>query len=112
MLAEDYSNFNHSNKVAKFIFNNCMNPILSALIDASSAILDENKETKNTNIMTFLYLLIAATVSLIVSMAFLMPVIRRAKNSKQEVFELFTHKKIEKCVDEQLKKFRWFTNKY
>jgi hypothetical protein len=45
-------------------------------------------------------------------MVFLLPVIRKAKDNKQEVFILLTHKKIEKLVDEQLKRCRMFINKY
>lgn len=41
-----------------------------------------------------------------------MPIISRAKRSKQEVLELFLHKKIEKGIDEQLKLCRWFIQKY
>ena len=47
-----------------------------------------------------MYLLIAVSCALLVSMAFLMPVIKKAKFNKQEVFELFTHRKIEKCIDD------------
>lgn len=56
----------------------------------------------------FLYLLIAASCSLFVSLIFLVPVINKVKKNKQEVLELFTHKNIEKHIDEQLKLCRNF----
>eukprot|EP00349_Pseudokeronopsis_sp_Brazil_P009862 CAMPEP_0202978362 /NCGR_PEP_ID=MMETSP1396-20130829/84810_1 /ASSEMBLY_ACC=CAM_ASM_000872 /TAXON_ID= /ORGANISM="Pseudokeronopsis sp., Strain Brazil" /LENGTH=134 /DNA_ID=CAMNT_0049717307 /DNA_START=1663 /DNA_END=2067 /DNA_ORIENTATION=- len=43
---------------------------------------------------------------------FLLPVIKKAKASKAEVYLLFTSKKVEKTIDEQLKKCRWFITKY
>jgi len=45
-------------------------------------------------------------------MIFLMPVVRTAKMNRQEVIELFTLKKVEKHIEEQLKKCRWFIAKY
>lgn len=56
----------------------------------------------------FMYLLIAASCSLFVSLVFLIPVINKVKKNKQEVLELFTHKSIEKHIDEQLKLCRNF----
>jgi len=43
---------------------------------------------------------------------FLLPIISRAKRSKQDVLELFLHKKIERAIDDQLKLCRWFITKY
>jgi hypothetical protein len=45
-------------------------------------------------------------------MLFLLPVVRKAKMNRQEVFELFTLKKVEKLIEDQLKKSRWFISKY
>ena len=56
----------------------------------------------------FLYLLIAASCSLFISLAFLVPVINKVKKNKQEVLELFTHKTVEKHIDDQLKECRNF----
>lgn len=56
----------------------------------------------------FLYLLIAASCSLFISLVFLIPVINKVKKNKQEVLELFTHKNIDKHIDDQLKVCRNF----
>jgi hypothetical protein len=48
----------------------------------------------------FLYLLIAASCSLFISLVFLIPVINKVKKNKQEVLELFTHKNIDKHIDD------------
>jgi len=48
----------------------------------------------------FLYLLIAASFSLVVSLVFLIPVVNKVKKNKQEVVELFTNKGIEKHIDD------------
>lgn len=60
----------------------------------------------------FLILVISVSGALALSMAFLLPVIRRAKDNKQEVFILLTHKKVEKQIEEQLKRCRNFISKY
>lgn len=52
------------------------------------------------------------TCALLIALGFLLPVISRAKKSKEEVLELFLHKKIEKSIDDQLKLCRWFITKY
>lgn len=77
-----------------------MNSVMSALQESTNAIVNESDEARDTNIQVFMYLLIAVSCSLVLSMAFLMPVIKKAKYNKQEVFELFTHRKIEKCIDD------------
>lgn len=56
----------------------------------------------------FLYVLIAASCSIFFSLLFLIPVINKVKKNKQEVLELFTHRNIEKHIDEQLKMCRNF----
>jgi hypothetical protein len=48
----------------------------------------------------------------LLSLVFLLPVVRKAKMNRQEVFELYTLKKVEKHIEEQLKKCRWFIAKY
>ena len=57
---------------------------------------------------TFLYLLIAASCSLLISLIFLIPVINKVKKNKYEVLELFTNKSIDKHIDDQLKVCRNF----
>jgi hypothetical protein len=58
---------------------------------------DTSRESNN---QVFLILVITVSGALLLSMAFLLPVIRRAKNNKQEVFVLLTHKKVEKLIEE------------
>jgi hypothetical protein len=58
----------------------------------------------------FLYLLIAASCSLFISLIFLIPVINKVKRNKQDVLELFTHKQIDKHIDDQLKVCRNFVS--
>jgi len=111
-LAETPSLINHTNSQMKFISVNCMNSILVALKESTQAIVDESESTRRGNNDIFLILLVSVSGALLLSMVFLLPVIRRAKNNRQEVFELFTHKKVEKQVDEQLKRCRWFIQKY
>lgn len=79
---------------------NCMNSVMSALKESTTAIIDESNRARQTNIDIFMYLLVAVSCALMISMAFLLPVIKKAKYNKQEVFELFTHRKVEKCIDD------------
>jgi hypothetical protein len=44
------------------------------------------------------------------SILFLIPVINKVKKNKQEVLELFTHKNIEKHIDDQLNVCRNFVS--
>ena len=99
-LAETPSSITHKQNQVNFINNNSMNSVMNALYLSTNAIISESEKTRTNNIQVFLYLLIAVTCALILSMAFLLPVIKRAKNNKQEVYELFTHKKVEKCIEE------------
>jgi type III secretory pathway component EscR len=57
-------------------------------------------------------LVISVSGALFLSMAFLLPVIKRAKDNKQEVLILLTNKKVQKNIEEQLKRTRWFISKY
>lgn len=77
-----------------------MNSVMSALKESTTAIIDESNRARQTNIDIFMYLLVAVSCALMISMAFLLPVIKKAKYNKQEVFELFTHRKVEKCIDD------------
>lgn len=101
-----------SNSIVRFIQENCLNSLLSALKESTQAIIVATDDIRNSSLSLFLYLLIAVSCSLFVSVAFLLPIISRAKRSKQEVLELFLHKKIERSIDEQLKLCRWFISKY
>jgi flagellar biosynthesis protein FliQ len=82
-----------------FVQENCLNSLLSALRESTVAIIDATRQLKDESLNLFLYLLIAVTCSLFLSVLFLLPVISRAKRSKQEVLELFLHKKIERAID-------------
>jgi hypothetical protein len=73
-----------------------MNSILVALKESTQAIVDESESTRRVNNDIFLILLVSVSGALLLSMVFLLPVIKRAKNNRQEVYELFTHKKVEK----------------
>ena len=57
-----------------------------------------------------MYLLISASCALFISLLFLIPVVNKVKKNKQEVLELFTHKNIEKHIDDQLKACRNFVS--
>ena len=60
----------------------------------------------------FLVLMISASCSLLFSMLFLIPVIKKVKKNKQEVLELFLHHKIEKHINEQLTVCRNFAQQF
>lgn len=89
---------------------NCLNSILEALNNSTDAIINESSNSKQSNMQVFLYLLIAASCSLFISLVFLIPVINKVKKNKQEVLELFTHKNIDKHIDDQLKVCRNFVS--
>jgi hypothetical protein len=82
------------------------------LKESTQAIIVATDDIRNSSLNLFLVLLIVVSCSLLISLAFLLPVISRAKRSKQDVLELFLHKKIEKGIDDQLKLCRWFIQKY
>ena len=74
-----------------------MNSLLSALSLSTSAIIDQSNSVREQNIQLFLVLLVGVSSALFLSMLFLLPVIKKAKDNKQEVFQLFAgNKKIEK----------------
>lgn len=89
---------------------NCLNSVLEALNNSTDAIISESDSSRDSNMSIFLYLLIAASCSLFISLVFLIPVINKVKKNKQEVLELFTHKNIDKHIDDQLKVCRNFVS--
>ena len=93
-----------------FIMQNCLNSVLEAVNNSTDAIINESNDSRQQNIQVFLYLLIAASCSLFVSLVFLVPVINKVKKNKQEVLELFTHRNIDKHIDDQLKLCRKFVS--
>ena len=93
-----------------FVMQNCLNSVLQALKSSTDAIISESESSRESNMQVFLYLLIAASCSLFISLVFLIPVINKVKKNKQEVLELFTHKNIDKHIDDQLKVCRNFVS--
>ena len=91
-----------------FVIKNSLNSVMNALKSSTEAILTESENSRNFNIKIFMNLLWAASGALLISLIFLVPVINKVKKNKQEVLELFTHKNIEKHIDEQLKNCRNF----
>lgn len=83
-----------------FVMQNCLNSVLEALKSSTDAIINESENSRESNMSIFLYLLIAASCSLFISLVFLIPVINKVKKNKQEVLELFTHKNIDKHIDD------------
>ncbi len=83
-----------------FVMQNCLNSVLKALKSSTDAILQESENNRHQNMSIFLYVLIAASCSIFFSLLFLIPVINKVKKNKQEVLELFTHRNIEKHIDE------------
>jgi hypothetical protein len=71
-----------------------MNSVLSALKESTAAIIDHSEQTRMSNNQIFLTLVLTVSGALGLSMAFLLPVIRRAKENKQEVYILLTNKKV------------------
>ncbi len=65
-----------------FIIKNSLNTILLALKSSTNAIIDESDKAREDNMGIFLYLLIAASCSLFLSLAFLIPVINKIKKGK------------------------------
>lgn len=89
---------------------NCLNSVMQALKSSTDAIINESENSRSSNMSIFLYLLIAASCSLFISLIFLIPVINKVKRNKQDVLELFTHKQIDKHIDDQLKVCRNFVS--
>ena len=89
-----------TNPTVFFVMKNTMNTLLGAVLKATESIVDMLGQRKNQNMNTFLYLLITASAALFFSLIFLIPVINKVKKNKQEVLELFTHRNIEKHIDE------------
>lgn len=93
-----------------FVMKNCLNSVMQALKSSTDAIINESENSRSSNMSIFLYLLIAASCSLLISLIFLIPVINKVKRNKQDVLELFTHKQIDKHIDDQLKVCRNFVS--
>jgi hypothetical protein len=65
-----------------FVMNNCLNSVLQALKSSTDAIINESESSRESNMQIFLYLLIAASCSLFISLVFLIPVINKVKKNK------------------------------
>jgi len=94
------SEITDSHPTTYFIIQNCLNSVLQALKSSTDAIVAESNDSSESNMSIFLYLLITASCSLIISLLFLIPVINKVTKSKQEVIKLFTLKAIEKHIDD------------
>ena len=99
-LAAEPALIRTGNVVVKFIQDNCLNSLLGQLRDSTTAIIEVTEQKRDSSLNLFMYLLIAVSCSLLLSIAFLLPVINRAKKSKQDVLELFLHKKVERSIDD------------
>ncbi len=106
----DISNVVDDQVSVYLLMRNCLNSILENLNSSTDAIINESENSRQQNMNIFLYLLIAASCSLCISLIFLIPVINKVKKNKQEVLELFTHKNIDKHIDDQLKVCRNFVS--
>lgn len=81
-LAEDPASITHDNSQMKFIAVNCMNSVLSALKESTQAIVDQSEAARESNNNIFLTLVVSVSGALILSMGFLLPVIKKAKDNK------------------------------
>ena len=98
-----------------FVTTNSLNSVLIALEMSTNAIMvsiqfisnsqDETEASRKYNIQIFLYLLITASGSLLLSLMFLLPIINKVKKNKQDVLELFMSVK-KKDIEEELTKCR------
>lgn len=76
------STLNDADPTTFFIIKNSLNTILLALKSSTNAIIDESDKARSDNMAVFLYLLLAASCSLFLSLAFLIPVINKIKKGK------------------------------
>ena len=67
---------------AFFIMTNDLNNILTASKASTDAIVQESQSQSNTNMQNFLYMLIAASCALCISVLFMIPVINKITKSK------------------------------
>ena len=82
------------------LMNNCVNSAFESVSTSSSSIISQISNTQSSNMSTFLYILIGASCSMLVALMVLIPIINKVRKNKQEVLELFTHKAIEKHIDD------------
>lgn len=111
-LAADPALILNSSAVVQFVQSNSLNPILIALSDSTTAIVSNTTSNSQSMMRLFLILLVAVSCALLLSMGFLLPIITKAKRSKEEVLRLFLLKKVEKSIDEQLKVCRAFITRH
>ena len=91
-----------------YIMKNAGNQFIATLYGSFASMLTQINSSMNSNLNTFLYILIASSCCLLFSLLFMIPVINKVRKNKQEVLELFTHRNIEKHIDDQLKVLRGF----
>mmetsp|Transcript_9977 Transcript_9977/g.9907 ORF Transcript_9977/g.9907 Transcript_9977/m.9907 type:complete len:202 (+) Transcript_9977:1187-1792(+) len=106
----EMSELTDTNPNCYFILKNCLNSVLMSLRSSTDAIINLSDQSRESNLKIFMYLLVAATGALAISLGFLTPVINKVTKNKQEVLELFTHKTIEKHIENQQKLCRNFVS--
>lgn len=78
----DLSELTDMYPTAYFVMQNNLNSVYTALKSSTDAIINESNNNRESNLNTFLYLLIAASCSLFFSILFLIPVINKVKKNK------------------------------
>lgn len=78
----DLSQITDDNPTCYFVIQNCLNSVLTSLKSSTDAILNESEKSRQYNMSIFLYLLIAASLALFISLVFLIPVINKVKKNK------------------------------
>jgi len=71
-----------SDPTVSFVINNNLNAVLIALNSSTDAIIRQASNADSQNLQIFLYLLIAASCALFLSIVFLIPVTNRIKKGK------------------------------
>jgi hypothetical protein len=62
--------------------HNCLNSLLGQLKESTQAIILATNSIRDSSLAFFLYLLISVSCALLISVAFLLPIINRAKKQK------------------------------
>jgi len=78
----DLASITDNHPTCYFILKNCLNSVLIALRSSTDAIIEESDASRNSNMSIFLYLLIAASCSLFISLIFMIPVISKVTKNK------------------------------
>ena len=95
------------NPTVYFIRINVLNELLLNLDKSSLAIIDNIRSSKDTNVFVFILLLCGGSLAVLISVAVLMPIIRKVKMNKQDVLKLLMIVKKEN-IDEEINKCKRF----